>query len=225
MVSRSAPRPARPKGGGHRARAGGNQHYPNDPVAEQLGTLFSQRHERHAAHGMADQHDWAFGYHLLKHCVQVPAGLVDRGVLARSASGPPMTTLIPRDDSCLPLQHGALQLPTGVVEQKAVAQHHGHGCTGIAIDFHMQPDTVVSDDHPTIGRSRIKLVNGMQMTPRYHRTLRRTAPTCPHHADRTPNVQLGAGPTLLLGWSSLTKRVAESCMQGNLSAARAVVAV
>ena len=60
---------------------------PRDPVGEQLWPLFGQRHDRHAAHRVADQHQRAVRRHGPDDHVQVAAQLVDRAGLAARLAG------------------------------------------------------------------------------------------------------------------------------------------
>ena len=62
--------------------AGGGRDQPDadDPVAEQLGVLLGQRHDRHAAHRVPDQHDRPVGDEVVEDLLEVVAELVDGGV-------------------------------------------------------------------------------------------------------------------------------------------------
>ena len=74
-------------------RGGGDQHGADDLGAEQLGLPGGQRHDRHAAHGVADQDDRAVaGAGGGQHGGQVRAGLLDGDVPATApGTSPPGT--------------------------------------------------------------------------------------------------------------------------------------
>ena len=93
----------RPAGGGRHAEGdlgqptgrGRDQGDADDPLAEQLGVLLGQRHDRHAAHRVADQHDRPGRRGGLEHGEQVAAELVDGGVLVAPATGAAVAALVP----------------------------------------------------------------------------------------------------------------------------------
>ncbi len=57
---------------------GGDQSHARDPGREQLGALAGQGHDRHAAHGVPDQHHRTLRCHGAQHRGQIPPQLVDR---------------------------------------------------------------------------------------------------------------------------------------------------
>ena len=102
---------------------GGDQGDADDPVAEQLRVLLGQRHDRHAAHRVADEHDRPGGRGGLEHGEQVVAELVDRGVLDRAAAGAAVAALVPEHQAAQVGQVAPLVVPAVLVEGQAVAEH------------------------------------------------------------------------------------------------------
>ena len=70
------------------------QSHPDDAGPEQLRSGVSQRHDRHAAHRVADQDDRPAGRHGLKHGGQITTQLIDRRALRAAATGSPVRPVV-----------------------------------------------------------------------------------------------------------------------------------
>ena len=64
------------------------------PLGEQLRLLLGQRHDRHAAHRVADQHERAVRRERAQHRGEVVAELVDRAARPRRPLGAPVAALV-----------------------------------------------------------------------------------------------------------------------------------
>ena len=69
----------------------------DDAVAEQLGVLLGQRHDGHAAHRVADQHDRTLGHGGVEHAQEVVAELLDVGVVLGRPAGAAVGALVVED--------------------------------------------------------------------------------------------------------------------------------
>ena len=149
------------------AGRGRDQADADDPVTDQLGELLGERHDRHPAHGVSDQHDGAVGRHVVDHLLQVTAELVDGGVRTVGAAGPAVRALVEVDRADQSAVGGALEVPAVEVEAQPVDEDHGDiGLSGAPtalgrpvrrvdlVDLHVKGDAVVGHDGERLGPQR-----------------------------------------------------------------------
>ncbi len=108
--------------------------------------LISERHDRHAAHGMADEHDRGLTRRDgRQHRVQIGAELVDAdaGMVLAGPGGPAVAALVPEHQAADAAQVPALVMPAVLVQRVAVAENDRDRRIIPAIDLDMQRDAVI----------------------------------------------------------------------------------
>jgi hypothetical protein len=135
---------------GEAAGAGRHQRHPDDPVAEELGVVGGQGHDRHAAHRVADEHEGAGGGDCLDHAGQVVAEVVDV-VAGRRTLAAAVAALVPEHEAAEAAQVAALVVPRVQVQGVAVAEDQGEPVVALAarqrvVDLDVQQRPVVGGD-------------------------------------------------------------------------------
>ena len=137
--------------------------------AEQFGALCRQRHDRHAAHRVADQDDRAIWGDSVEHTAEVLTQALDRRP-GRSARAAAVAALVPQHDPGDVRDLGTLVRPGVQGQGVAVREDHRRRCgIGTPGDLHME-------GHPVIGHDLEGLRGRLDAERRHRLTLLE-----PHH--------------------------------------------
>ena len=122
-VAPRQPRAGQP-GAADLARRRRQERHARHPLLDQLRVLLGQRHDRHPAHGVPDEHQRALGGERADDGVEVVAELLDRAALAGGALGAAVAALVVEHHAHAGVgeggEEGPLEVPGAPVEREPV---------------------------------------------------------------------------------------------------------
>ena len=113
---------------------GGDQRDTDDPLVEHLGVDLRERHDRHAAHRVADEDDRPVGHRLVEHRAQRLAERRQLVLAGLQLAGPAVAGLVVEDHAVVTAgaERLALEVERAHVEAEAVHEDDGRLVPGVA---------------------------------------------------------------------------------------------